>query len=151
MTFKFWITFLSLKMPSMSTLQQYGPLSVCLTSRIPRSISPARTSPVILYLSETLEMTPCSSVCTRMLLHQNVPHSRPQHTPLKPKWPTEYWQDNVAVAPSITLNADTEHLAVERRKWTLVWQGYFLLPEFHTHLNNIPRSTTKRSTFCLKF
>lgn len=45
-TLKFMITFLSLKTPSISTLQQYGPLSVRLTLRMSRSISPSRMSPV---------------------------------------------------------------------------------------------------------
>ena len=52
-TLRFMITFLSLKMPSMSTLQQYGPLSVRRTFRMSRSICPSRTSPVSRYRSST--------------------------------------------------------------------------------------------------
>lgn len=52
-TLRFMITFLSLKIPSMSTLQQYGPLSVRLTFRMSRSICPSKTSPVSRYRSAT--------------------------------------------------------------------------------------------------
>ena len=52
-TRRFITTFLSLKIPSMLTLQQYGPLSVRLTLRIDRSICPSSMSPVNLYLSVT--------------------------------------------------------------------------------------------------
>lgn len=58
--------------------------------------------------SWTLEMTPFSSVCTRMLLHQKVPQPRPQQTRLRPKRFTEYWQDREATPPSGTLNEDTD-------------------------------------------
>lgn len=52
-TLRFMMTFLSLKSPSMSTLQQYGPLSVRLTFRMSRSICPSRTSPASRYRSAT--------------------------------------------------------------------------------------------------
>jgi len=55
----------------------------------------------------TFEMMPCSSVCTRMLLHQKVPQPRPQQTRLRPNRFTEYWQDREATPPSATLNPQT--------------------------------------------
>lgn len=101
-TRRFIIVFLSLKMPLMSTRQQYGPLSERRTSKMSKSISPSRTSPARRYRSDTLEMTPFSSVWTRMLLHQKVPQSLPQQTLLRPNLWTLYWQDRDATPPSVT-------------------------------------------------
>ena len=42
-----------------------------------------------------------------MSLHQKVPQLRPQHTRLRPKRFTEYWQDSEATPPSATLKEDT--------------------------------------------